>query len=73
MPAIDYARFYRYDELMALLRAFAAENPGYVEVESLGRSHEGRDIPLVTLTNGATGPRRTSRRTGSTATSTRSN
>ena len=25
MPAIDYSRFYRYDELMALLRGFAAE------------------------------------------------
>jgi murein tripeptide amidase MpaA len=55
MPAIDYSRFYRYDELMALLRSFAAEHPGYVAVESIGRSHEGRDIPLVTLTNGATG------------------
>jgi murein tripeptide amidase MpaA len=58
MPAIDYSRFYRYDELMALLRGFAAEHPGYVEVESIGRSHEGRDIPLVTLTNRATGPAR---------------
>ena len=27
MPTIDYSRFYRYDDLMALLRAFAAENP----------------------------------------------
>jgi murein tripeptide amidase MpaA len=56
MPAIDHSRFYRYDELMALLRGFAAEHPGHVTVESIGRSHEGRDIPLVTLTNGATGP-----------------
>ena len=43
MPAIDYSRFYRYDELMALLRGFAAEHPAHVAVESIGRSHEGRD------------------------------
>ena len=55
MPAIDHSRFYRHDELMELLRGFAAEQPGYVEVGSIGRSHEGREIPLVTLTNRATG------------------
>jgi hypothetical protein len=58
MPAIDYSRFYRYDELVALLRALAAEHPGFIEVGSIGRSHEGREIPLVTLTNTATGPAR---------------
>src|SRR5512144_1736073 len=50
MPAIDYSRFYRYDDLMALLRTFASEHPGHVDVTSIGRSHEGRDIPLVALT-----------------------
>ena len=55
MPAIDYSRFYRHDELTALLDAFAAENPELVTVESIGCSHEGRTIPLVTITNRATG------------------
>jgi murein tripeptide amidase MpaA len=55
MPAIDFSRFYRYDELVALLRALAAEHPGHVEFGSIGRSHEGREIPLLTLTNKATG------------------
>ncbi len=56
MPAIDYSRFYRYDDLMRLLRAFAAEHPQYIALEAIGRSHEGREIPLLTITNAATGP-----------------
>jgi hypothetical protein len=56
MPAIDYSRFYRYDDLMRLLRAFAAEHPQYIALEAIGRSHEGREIPLLTITNTATGP-----------------
>ncbi|MDH5209600.1 MAG: M14 family metallopeptidase [Burkholderiaceae bacterium] len=58
MPAIDFSRFHRYDELMALLRGFAEEHPGHVEIGSIGRSHEGREIPLLTLTNRATGAAR---------------
>ncbi|MBC8119524.1 MAG: carboxypeptidase, partial [Burkholderiaceae bacterium] len=56
MPAIDYSRFYRYDELTAILRAFSDENPDYVSLGTIGNSHEGRAIPLLTLTNSATGP-----------------
>ena len=55
MPTIDYSRFYRYDDLMAILRSFADENPDYVSVETIGTSHEGRAIPVVTLTHRATG------------------
>jgi murein tripeptide amidase MpaA len=55
MPAIDYSRFYRYDALMALLRGFSEEHPQYVEVAPIGCSHEGREIPVVTLTNRGTG------------------
>jgi murein tripeptide amidase MpaA len=56
MPPIQFDRFYRYEELMALLRAIAGEYPGLVRLESIGRSHEGRDIWLVAVTNFATGP-----------------
>jgi murein tripeptide amidase MpaA len=56
MPTIDHSRFYRYDELVALLRAFAAEQPHFVALETIGRSHEGRDIPLLAVTDTATGP-----------------
>jgi murein tripeptide amidase MpaA len=56
MPAIAFDRFYRYDELTDLLRAFVREYPALVTLESIGRSHEGRDIWAVTVTNTATGP-----------------
>jgi murein tripeptide amidase MpaA len=56
MPAIAFDRFYRYAELTAILQGFAAEHPGLVALESIGRSHEGRDIWVLTVTNLATGP-----------------
>jgi murein tripeptide amidase MpaA len=56
MPAIAFDRFYRYDELTALIHAFAAEYPQLVGVASIGRSHEGRELWVATVTNAATGP-----------------
>jgi murein tripeptide amidase MpaA len=44
-------RFPRYDELTALLRALAAARPSLFALESIGKSHEGRDIWVVTATN----------------------
>lgn len=55
MPTLDYSRFYKYDELIEIVRAFAAEFPQFVALEFIGKSFEGRDIPLVTVTNTATG------------------
>jgi murein tripeptide amidase MpaA len=55
MPAIAFDRFYRYPELTALLHAFAAEYPDLVVLEAIGKSHEGRDIWVVTVTNTKTG------------------
>ena len=56
MPAIAFDRFYRYADLTAILQAIAAEHPDLVSIESIGRSHEGRDIWVLTATNVATGP-----------------
>lgn len=56
MPAIAFDRFYRYAELTDLLHAYAREYPHLVTVEAVGRSHEGRDIWVATVTNAATGP-----------------
>jgi murein tripeptide amidase MpaA len=56
MPNVRFDRFYRYRELSDLLRAFADEFPQLVGIESIGRSHEGRDIWVATITNRATGP-----------------
>ena len=56
MPDVRFDRFYRYAELTAILKAFAAEYPSLATIESIGKSHEGRDIWLLTVTNQATGP-----------------
>jgi murein tripeptide amidase MpaA len=56
MPQIHFDRYYRYDDLTRLLQAYAAEYPKFIQVESIGKSYEGRDIWVVTVTNSATGP-----------------
>ncbi|HEX6136700.1 MAG TPA: M14 family metallopeptidase [Casimicrobiaceae bacterium] len=58
MPPIAFDRFHRYAELTDLLHALAREHPQFVALESIGRSHEGRDIWVLTVTNGASGPAR---------------
>ena len=56
MPDIDFTRFYPYEEFTAHLRAICDEHPNVARMESIGQSHEGRELWLVTLTNTATGP-----------------
>ena len=56
IPVPRFDQFYRHDELTRLLQDYAAALPGLVNLRSLGKSWEGRDIWLVTLTNQATGP-----------------
>ena len=56
MPDVAFDRFYRFDELTELLRGWADEYPSLFELESIGKSYEGRDIWLATVTNTATGP-----------------
>ncbi|HET9980578.1 MAG TPA: M14 family metallopeptidase, partial [Ktedonobacterales bacterium] len=58
MPEIAFDRFYRYDDLTRLVHAFAEEYPHLMRVESIGKSHEGRDIWVITVTNVATGEAR---------------
>ncbi len=53
---IQHDRFYRYEEFTTLLRQFVAEFPHLLSMESIGKSHEGRDIWVLTATNQATGP-----------------
>jgi len=52
---LRFDRFYRYDELREILAGFAQRKPSLYRVQSIGTSHEGREIPLVTVTNTATG------------------
>jgi murein tripeptide amidase MpaA len=49
-------RYYRYAELTALLQQWQASYPALMDLESIGRSYEDRDIWGVTLTNRETGP-----------------
>ncbi len=53
LPTFDH--LYRYDELTEALRSLAARRPDLMTVESIGTSHEGREIWLATVTNTATG------------------
>ncbi len=55
MPVPRFDRFYRYGELTRLLFDYAAAAPQLVGVRSIGKSFEGRDIWLVTLTHADTG------------------
>lgn len=56
MPTMAFDRYYRYAELTGILEAFAQESPNLVELESIGKSYEKRDIWLVTVTDKQTGP-----------------
>lgn len=53
-PAFD--RFHRYEPLTEYLRGFEEAHPTLCSLASIGRSHEGREIWAMTVTNTATGP-----------------
>ena len=48
--------YLRHEALGKALQELVASHPGLFGLEVIGRSHEGRDIWLVTATNTATGP-----------------
>src|SRR4051812_6020883 len=50
-----FDRFYRYAELTEILQGFTARKPALFALESIGRSHEGREIWVVAATNAKTG------------------
>lgn len=51
MPKPRFNKFYRYDELTKLLKAYVKEYPNLFKIESIGKSHEGREVWLMTATN----------------------
>jgi murein tripeptide amidase MpaA len=55
LPTPHFDTFYKHDELTRLLHSYAEACPTLVSVASMGKSYEGRDIWVVTLTNTATG------------------
>lgn len=54
-PNPTFNRYYRYAELQALLQDYATAYPHLIHHQSIGQSHEGRRIDLITITNKATG------------------
>jgi murein tripeptide amidase MpaA len=54
-PKPRFDIFYRHDELTALLHEYVRAFPDLVSVASIGKSFEGRDIWVATLTNTKTG------------------
>ena len=59
MPKVQFDTYYRYDDLTQILKAFADEYPNLVRLESIGKSHEGRDVWTATVTCFATGEDKT--------------
>ncbi|HEY73143.1 MAG TPA: carboxypeptidase, partial [Thermoflexia bacterium] len=55
MPDVTFDTYYRYKDLTRILQAYAEEYPQLARLESIGKSYEGRDIWLVTVTNFAAG------------------
>jgi murein tripeptide amidase MpaA len=55
----NFDAYLRYGELTRVLHALAEEHPKFCKVESIGKSHEGREIWLAELTNLNTGPAET--------------
>jgi murein tripeptide amidase MpaA len=58
-PVVAFDRFYRYDDLTAILHNYVATYPALAALASIGKSYEGRDIWCLTITNTATGAHET--------------
>jgi murein tripeptide amidase MpaA len=55
MTGPRFDTYYRYEALAEVLRAWAARYPHLLRLQSIGRSFEGRDIWLATVTRFDTG------------------
>jgi murein tripeptide amidase MpaA len=55
-PVPRFDQFYRHAELTHLLSDYAEARPELLSLRCIGKSHEGREIWLVALTNQRTGP-----------------
>lgn len=55
MPADPLDSYLRYAELTRLLQDYAAAHPQLLQLSSLGRSYEGREIWLATITHRGSG------------------
>lgn len=56
MNEIRFDTYYRYDAITGFLRAWQQKYPHLCRLASIGKSFEGRDIWLMTVTNFESGP-----------------
>ena len=56
MPKVRFDTYYRYSEMSEIIRQYATEYPHLIDLESIGLSHEGREILLLTVTRKNSGP-----------------
>jgi hypothetical protein len=52
---MDFRHYHKYDEINAFLNQWTKDYPNLVDLYSVGKSFEGRDIWQITITNKATG------------------
>ena len=52
---MDFSHYHKYDEVVAFLNTWTKDYPNLVDLYSVGKSFEGRDIWQITVTNKATG------------------
>ncbi|MDP1678668.1 MAG: M14 family metallopeptidase [Candidatus Nitrotoga sp.] len=55
MIKIQYDKYYKYAEITDILQSILARYPNLVRLSSIGKSFEGRDIWLLSITNYKTG------------------
>ncbi len=55
-PTFDFSQYLTYEALTHALHSLVEAYPHLARLESIGRSYEGRDLWLVTITNFETGP-----------------
>lgn len=56
MTSVKFDTYYKYDDLTRILHQLAENHPNLVSISSYGKSHEGRDLWVATVTNFKTGP-----------------
>lgn len=50
-----YDHYYKYDEITSVLKKYAEEYPAYTELDSIGKTPEGREQWILKVTNKQTG------------------
>jgi len=54
-PDISFNKLHDFDEVVGFMKGWAAAYPSWVKLESIGKSIQGRDMWLLTITNPSTG------------------